>query len=781
MATSKPVVRQVDMEADMLEFALTRTMRFPAQGALKESSGFPLRPWLPSDELTGQLMGLLEDAGRSNSKARGAEGSASRRDSSFPATPNSEDATRRQRRQELNAKVQAARALQLARQHEIRVGEEWSELLKVPSNRTPDAMMNFWEEVKMRLLKRFGSLHAAIQSSGESSVSFLKFSDLLKAIHFPLNQSTCRHLFGQVCGGHREMPVDSFKALLMERTIQSMRFVMEGWNGKQVRLQSHIRSFIRRLCEVSTDFRAQAVDRFQRKLQGSFLRDFWQLLLKRLGSTRSEDLTVTTSSLLRVLVDPEATLIFQDHEVLYMLRIFERMQTFRRSLGLLENALPLCHYLAGLALVSGMTKREKLTLIFEAFDSDYDHCLLYSQVHEMCHCICVLKARSIESALPRGRPAEDHFQAELSQQEGLRWYESIRWHLQRSGSVHGDIVSLPELFEALDTQPGLLLMPGVCRIRWAAEAAPGEDLEEAVRAAAAELRQARRSGAQPWISQSSAKEAPCRHCPDVQHLWHTAGNEAIAKGVEETEEAEMDWRSFEKGPPCGKHSESYIFKTVLTERFAKSLRDLGSQRLVRAAGKPGLAWEHRWLQEQLTQPAPSVLDLSPAPARVPSLARASSAPSLAAPKAADGGRGGPGPFLAFCGTAAAAAADRVRCYQERPPARALELSWGPPLAFEAADRFRIYAAANTGESQDLRLRQRRDFTCGNLQERVGGAVLPPDQARPWADDALQAASPAHAVGLLLPSGIPRPSPSPSLRCKLCLRSHKLCPGHDILK
>ena len=28
---------------------------------------------------------------------------------------------------------------------------------------------------------------------------------------------------------------------------------------------------------------------------------------------------------------------------------------------------------------------------------------------------------------------------------------------------------------------------------------------------------------------------------------------------------------------------------------------------MRAAGKPGLAWEHRWLQEQLTQPAPSVL------------------------------------------------------------------------------------------------------------------------------------------------------------------------------
>ena len=63
----------------------------------------------------------------------------------------------------METEVQAARALQLARQHEIRVGEagmgkgqcaaaprcsrahvlpeEWSELLKVPSNRTPDALL----------------------------------------------------------------------------------------------------------------------------------------------------------------------------------------------------------------------------------------------------------------------------------------------------------------------------------------------------------------------------------------------------------------------------------------------------------------------------------------------------------------------------------------------------------------------------------------------------------------------------------------------------------------
>ncbi|CAE7363044.1 unnamed protein product [Symbiodinium pilosum] len=447
----------------------------------------------------------LQDAGRALSKQEpgspenkrrlrlesGTGSRGSRRDSSFPATPlghSLEEAARR--RQEMLAKAQAARALQLARQQEIRVGEEWSELLKVPSNRTPDTMLNFWEEVKMRLLKRFGSLHSAIQSSGESSVSFLKFCDLLRVIHFPLNQSTCRHLFSQVCAGHREMPVDSFKALLMERTIQSMRFIMEGWNGKQVRLQSHIRTFIRRLAEVDASHRFAAVDRLQRKLSASFLQDFWQLLLKRLGSSRSEDLTVTQSSLLRVLVDPEATAVFQDQEVLYMLRVFERMLTFRKSLGLSssEAFLPLRYYLAGLVLISAIpTKKEKLALIFEAFDSDYDHCLLYSQVHEMCHCICVLKVMVEESA--RGA-SEETFQAELSQQEGLRWYESIRWHLQRTGGVQGDIVSLPELFAALDTQPGLLLLPGLVRFRWAAEASEGEDLEEAVAAAAAELRQA---------------------------------------------------------------------------------------------------------------------------------------------------------------------------------------------------------------------------------------------------------------------------------------------------
>ncbi|CAE7388246.1 unnamed protein product [Symbiodinium natans] len=91
-------------------------------------------------------------------------------------------------------------------------------------------------------------------------------------------------------------------------------------------------------------------------------------------------------------------MVFQDHEVLYMLRLFERMITFRKSLHLAEPALPLRYYLTGLVLVSAMQKKEKLALIFEAFDSDYDACLLYSQVQEMCHVICVLKAHGSRRA-----------------------------------------------------------------------------------------------------------------------------------------------------------------------------------------------------------------------------------------------------------------------------------------------------------------------------------------------------------------------------------------------
>jgi hypothetical protein len=57
----------------------------------------------------------------------------------------------------------------------------------------------------------------------------------------------------------------------------------------------------------------------------------------------------------------------QDQEVIYMLRIFERMASFRQSLGLPEAAFPIRYYLTGLVLVSMIpTKTTKLALLFEA-------------------------------------------------------------------------------------------------------------------------------------------------------------------------------------------------------------------------------------------------------------------------------------------------------------------------------------------------------------------------------------------------------------------------------
>ena len=109
--------------------------------------------------------------------------------------------------------------------------------------------------------------------------------------------------------------------------------------------------------------------------QGPFLHDFWQLLLKRLGRPgETRFLWQLAAHLLPVRglktspsrsprfsecwwtprrgrgmpwpfwqiwpPLPQATVVFQDHEVLYMLRVFERMASFRKSLGLAPSDRP---------------------------------------------------------------------------------------------------------------------------------------------------------------------------------------------------------------------------------------------------------------------------------------------------------------------------------------------------------------------------------------------------------------------------------------------------------
>jgi len=177
-----------------------------------------------------------------------------------------------------------------------------------------------------------------------------------------------------------------------------------------------------------------------------------------------------------------------------------------------------------------------------------------------------------------------------------------------------------------------------------------------------------------------------------------------------------DWRSLDAKGFRSSKSDSYIFKSVLTSRFAKSLRTLGSQRLVQLTNGSGVEDDRRQGDEAAmaldlpdTRQARAQTPQTGSRKEVPELSRVSSAPSLARPQGAQGASRKPqkgGEVLAY-----------------------LPQKWGP----EAPHRFRIYAAAGI-DKQELQVRRRPD----------------PGQIMPY-------------------------------KCKLCLRLHKLCPGHDILQ
>lgn len=710
--------------------------------------------------------------------------------SSCPGSPTSAtmEESLRKRNESLSkalAKAQSARNAAAQRAEEIRRGEEWTELFKIPANRRDAEMLaQFWEEVKIRLLKRFGSLHLAIKKVGGDggNVGFLKFCDLLRLVNFPLNQSICRAMFDKVATGHREMPVDSFKALLMERTIRAMRFVMEGWNGKQARVKSHIRLVLRRLAEADDTNQDRAVDRFQRKLTVTFIRDFWQLLLKRLGGSRSEDVSISKPTLLKILMDEEDKGHLQAHEVLYLLRIFERVARQRANFHLAtRGGISVCHFLTGIVLLSPIQEaRDKVGLIFEVFDNDYDSCLLYEQIHEMCECICILKPMAEESL----QGAEDEtFQAELAQQEGQRTYECIRWYLQRTGNVQGSIVSMPELWRALEMQPPVLqaLLPGLARIRWASKAVPGEDLEEIVHNAIEEAKKAAGGGvpaveitinkksnakgaSQPGAATRNASKSPAvqtssgatsaaassglpasREGRPRSSGWQvppSAGSGGGSGGVNRTRdstEAQQDWVEFPSQPNLewqtldqhfqlgsrgggvrGMKSESPIFKSHLTNKFSKSLKNLGERRLAE-------------LTNGFRSPEAPGADAHDASR---SLGRSSSAPT-----------GVLGSLGAASHSGSPAASPQVRRAQllgDSAPLSAQskgdpayvpfkEVRWG----LEASDRFKIYSSAKAS-------RDRKDELQHSKRER-------PDFAK-----------------------------SLDYRCQLCFRTHKICPGHDAI-
>jgi len=635
----------------------------------------------------------------------------------------------------------------------------------------------------MRLLKKHGSLHVAVrtvQSGGDGAVGFLKFCDLLKTINLPLNSSICRSMFDKVADGRREMPVDAFKAMLMEKTVRAMRFVMIGWNGKQARVKAHIRSMLRRLAESSEVNLDRAVDRFQRKLTASCLRNLWRHILRRLGGSRSEEVAVSRSALLKILQDPDEKSAFQEHEIIYMLRIHECIYSYRVALtGSPVMGISVCHLMTGLILLAPVHQaKEKIGLIFEVFDNDYDSCLLYGQIHDMCRCICILRPLAEES----NRGAKDEsFQAELSEQEGQRSYECIRWFLQRSGHVEGEIVSFPELWAALDKQPEVLnrLLPGLTRIRWAAKATAGEDLEDALAQATEEAnkeaqvmpsafaeapKESKKKAIVGAVTVSVAKASIKRGGTPPGTGGSAAGRFREGEILAYAQQGDfasnnLEWQTLEQHFQLGgrqglKHSrsEAHIFKNFLTTKFSRQLRGLGDQRLVELTNGFTDPFGTAQLDDKKGEPGSgsAATGQGVSPASPSATSRASSRPGTASETPKGKGRlsrvNSAPTGLGSKPTTPGASPDRRDSGHGASPlgknGEALPVIgnkeftqefWGR----EAADRFRIYAAAKT---------------CGDRKDQL--------------------------------SQTKRERPSPAeiqvYKCSLCGRNHKICPGHEFI-
>lgn len=366
------------------------------------------------------------------------------------------------------AKMEAQRELQSQRAQELKVGEEWNDTFRAKGNiRNPDVLTKFWAEVKLRLGKKFGSIQMAfrkLDSSGDGQITFLEFCDMMALISMPMDQRIFRQLFDKASGGDRSLSMEELKTLLLGKTIQKLRFVMEGFNSKQERVQTYIHRFVRRLALNDEVSRALAIDRFQRKLTLDFCKDVWKALQnEEMDSTGREPFgRAEFSKAMESFVVKEVGIRLLAYEIIFMERIFDRVDRRRNGSVIVGD------FVLTLLMLSVHTdKLAKVAFAFDMFDTDGDGCLLYEQIMPMFLCLCSQRPL-VEDNL---RIMYDlDFQEELSAQEGRHAYELALWHLQRTIKVEGGTVTKRELIEALERLPAEVigsLIPGVVRMRWA--------------------------------------------------------------------------------------------------------------------------------------------------------------------------------------------------------------------------------------------------------------------------------------------------------------------------
>lgn len=455
-------------------------------------------------------------------------------------------------RQRVMAKAELMREIAKRRQDEIRVGEEWNDTLKIAANRKdPEKLSGFWVEFKVRLFKKFGSMQQVLDSlySGEAFLSYTKFNDLMQSLNLPLNSTVMRSLFDKAANGERGISMENLKAVLTERSIQALSFVVQNFKKSQMNVSAARNILLRTLIEAEPASKLGFCDRVQRKLSVKFVKDIWQELTGRSSSAVASSST-DKAKFLQVLTKFVGVHI-QSHQLIYFARVFDRIADNKDGKGAVE----IDHLVAALILISPETDRsKKISLLFEALDSDYDGCLMYHQILAMC--------RLLHSQLPliseEKRHAEDpSFQSTISEEDGTRAYEVARWNLQRGMNLEGDLVTLPELWQAFEAAPEVLetLLPGFISMRWATEPSSQE------------------------IAAEAAQEDPHLHKDPPDHSEHHPRHSHHHGRHPNIRQAHHSQHAHVSGGVHKTKAHSAEFQTLVKSRFQKTLQRFGDERL----------------------------------------------------------------------------------------------------------------------------------------------------------------------------------------------------------
>lgn len=473
---------------------------------------------------------------------------------------------------------------------DVREAEYWGEMFRdKEKQRDPATAERFYTEMKVRLMRKFGTITQAfreIDVSGDGSINFLEWDSMLHLMHLPLENRACRWIFTAASGGDKEIDLSEFKMMLLQPTIKKLKTFVRSYQKFHSRVNQHIHNFITQLHEANHDIRIAAIDRFQRKMKIPFCHSLYDKIVgipsvkEQLQDVCIQNVVVERTAISEV----AATLVgspsfgniglLLECQVPFLVNLCARVGNYRGT------TVSVVDLMSSLLLLSPDTdRRGKLGLLFNVFDSDYDMVLDYNQIRELFIRICLVKPLFEGNAIVK-QEGGVAFQEQLSEQEGLRNYECVRWRLQRGGNKE-DAVNWQELWAAIEDQPDVVtsLMPAVPLIRWALDAIavqiqdtlPRSVTPQRTQRQVAALLSSHPTLGDAWpIGAGGKKSGPGRRISSSQG-GRSGKMPSATRSVSQPQLGDM-W--FDSRRP-----QTSEFRKDLTEQFQRRLRRLGNQRL----------------------------------------------------------------------------------------------------------------------------------------------------------------------------------------------------------